>query len=229
MLTIQARLALTLLFVSATVFGQVTIDSIEINQAIGVQKDGHLKFVAGKDTVVRAFLAAPATVDESKSRATIRRDGHLVATISPIATREPVSVVDFLCPSRAACGNWAAGSYEFDVNVNGATKSTRGTKYEFVERAVMRILAVPVTANFGGTVVPLTDTRWKTFSEYIRATYPVAADKVIWATREPFDASDRRFDLETEDGQEQLWDELAKLVPESCAGNPDEEGCYTQV
>jgi hypothetical protein len=218
-----------LLFVSAPAFAQVKIDSIEINQAIGVQKDGHLKFVAGKDTVVRAFLDAPATIDESKSHATIKRDGHVVATIPPIATREPVSVVDFLCPTRAACGNWAAGSYEFDVNVNGATKSTHGTKYAFVERATLRILAVPVTANYGGTVVPLTDSRWKTFSDYIRQTYPVAADKVIWATREPFDAGDRRFDLETEDGQEQLWDELAKLVPESCAGNPDEEGCYTQV
>ncbi|HEX3107693.1 MAG TPA: hypothetical protein VHU41_01280, partial [Thermoanaerobaculia bacterium] len=229
MLTVRSRVVFVLLLASTSVFAQVKIDSIEINQAIGVQKDGHLKFVAGKDAVVRAFLAAPATIDESKSRATIRRDGHVVATISPIATREPVSVVDFLCPSRAECGNWAAGSYEFDVNVNGATKSTRGTKYDFVERAEMRILAVPVTANFGGTVVPLTDSRWKTFSDYIRATYPVAADKVIWATREPFDASDRRFDLETEEGQEQLWDELAKLVPESCAGNPDEAGCYTQV
>jgi hypothetical protein len=229
MLTIRSRILFALLFVSAPLFAQVAIDSIEINQAIGVQKDGHLKFVAGKDAVVRAFLAAPATVDESHTRATIKRGGHVVATIPPIATHEPVSVVDFLCPTRAECGNWAAGSYEFDVTVNGAKKSTRGTKYEFVERGMMRILAVPVTANYGGTVVPLTDDQWKTFSDYIRATYPVAADKVIWATREPFDASDRRFDLETEDGQEQLWNELAKLVPESCAGNPDEEGCYTQV
>ena len=222
-------MVLAILFVSASLFGNVTIESIEVNQAIGVQKDGHLKFVAGKDAVVRAFLAAPATIDESKTHATIKRGGHVVATIPPIATHDPVTVVDFLCPTRATCGNWAAGSYEFDVTVNGATKSTHGTKYEFVERGVMRILAVPVTANYGGTAVPLTDSKWKTFGDYIRATYPVAADNVIWVTREPFDASDRRFDLETEEGQEQLWNELAKLVPESCAGNPNEEGCYTQV
>jgi hypothetical protein len=229
MLTIRSRVVFVLLLVSAPVFGSVTIDSIEINQAIGVQKDGHLKFVAGKDAVVRAFLAAPATIDGSSTKATIRRGGHVVATIPPIATHEPVTVVDFLCPTRATCGDWAAGSYEFDVTVNGATKSTHGTNYEFVERGMMRILAVPVTANYGGTVVPLTDSRWKSFSDYIRATYPVAADNVIWVIREPFDAGDRRFDLETEDGQEQLWNELAKLVPESCAGNPNAEGCYTQV
>ncbi|HEX3581175.1 MAG TPA: hypothetical protein VH087_05405 [Thermoanaerobaculia bacterium] len=229
MLSIRSRVVFVLLLLSAPAFGQVTIDSIEINQAIGVQKDGHLKFVAGKDAVVRAFLAAPATIERSKTRAIIKRDGHVVATISPIARRKAVNVVDFLCPTRATCGNWAAGSYEFDVTVNGATKSTRGTKYDFVERSVMRILAVPVTANYGGTVVPLTDSRWKTFGDYIRATYPVAADNVIWVTREPFDASDARFDIETEAGQEQLWKELAKLVPESCAGNPNEAGCYTQV
>lgn len=229
MLSIRQHVVFLLLFVSVPVFGQVTIDSIEINQAIGVQKDGHLKFVAGKDAVVRAFLAAPAVIDEGRTHATIKRGGQVIATIPPIAVREAVGVVDFLCPTRATCGNWAAGSYQFDVTVNGATKSTRGTKYEFVERAVLRILAVPVTANYGGTVVPLTDSKWKTFSDYIRATYPVAADKVIWATREPFDASDRSFDLETEEGQEHLWDELAKLVPESCAGNPEEAGCYTQV
>src|ERR1051326_2466799 len=227
--TFRRHFVFLLLFVSANAFASVTIDTIEINQAIGVQKDGHLKFVAGKDTVIRAFLSEAVTIDEAKTNATITRDGKVVATIGPITHDEATNVVDFLCPTRATCGNWAAGSYQFDVKVNGAKKSTRGTKYKFVERDVMRILAVPVTANYGGTVVPVSDSRWKTFGDYIRATYPVAADKVIWVTREAFDASDKRFDIETEDGQEQLWKALAELVPESCAGNPNEEGCYTEV
>lgn len=229
MRTFRRHFVFALLFVSATAFASVTVDTIEINQAIGVQKDGHLKFVAGKDAVIRAFLSEPVTIDEAKTSATIKRDGKVVATIGPIVTDEATNVVDFLCPTRATCGNWAAGNYQFDVKVNDAKKSTRGTKYKFVERDLMRILAVPVTANYGGTIVPVSDSRWKTFGDYIRATYPVAADKVIWVTREAFDASDKRFDLETEDGQEQLWKALAQLVPESCAGNPNEEGCYTQV
>jgi len=229
MLAGRSHVVLALLLLTPSLSAKVVIDSIEINQAIGVQKNGHLKFVAGKDAVIRAFLAEPVTIDESKTSATIKRDGKLVATIPPISQHEAVSVVDFLCPTRAQCGNWAAGNYQFDVKVNGATKSTRGTKYKFVERGIMRILAVPVTANYGGTIVPVSDSRWKTFGDYIRATYPIAADKVIWVTREPFDASDSRFDIETEDGQEQLWTALSQLVPESCAGNPNEEGCYTQV
>ncbi|HSY49751.1 MAG TPA: hypothetical protein VLC46_13125 [Thermoanaerobaculia bacterium] len=227
--SVRLRLVCALLLASPSLLANVVIDTIEINQAIGIQKNGNLKFVAGKDAVVRAFLAEAVTIDESKTSVTIRRDGHLVATISPIAQQAPTRVVDFLCPTRDTCGNWAAGNYEFEVRVNGATRSTRGTTYAFVERATMRILAVPVTANYGGTIVPVSDSRWKTFADYIRSTYPLAADKVIWVTREPFDASDPRFDIETEDGQEQLWSALSKLVPESCAGNPDEEGCYTQV
>ncbi|MEA2239870.1 MAG: hypothetical protein QOC81_4594 [Thermoanaerobaculia bacterium] len=230
MLTFRPRLVfIAFLLVSPSLCAEVVIDTIEINQAIGVQKDGHRKFVAGKDAVVRAFLAEAVTIDESKTSATIRRDGHLVAIIPPITQQGPARIVDFLCPTRAACGNWAAGRYEFEVKINGATRTTRGTAYDFVERDVMRILAVPVTANYGGTIVPVSDDRWKNFAGYVRSTYPIAADKLIWVTREPFDASDRRFDLETEDGQEALWSALAKLVPEHCAGSPHEDGCYTQV
>jgi hypothetical protein len=38
-----------------------TVQSVGINQGIGVQKNGKLKFVAGKDIVVRAFMSAPVT------------------------------------------------------------------------------------------------------------------------------------------------------------------------
>ncbi|HXG57994.1 MAG TPA: hypothetical protein VNL91_03135, partial [Thermoanaerobaculia bacterium] len=214
---------------AAPLFAQAPIDRIEINQAIGVQKGGARKFVAGKDTVVRAFLAAPVTVDPNQTSATVIRDGQTVTTLAPNDYEAPTQIVDFLCPSREACGNWAAGSYTFEVKVNGVTASTAGTESLFVERASIRILAVPVKANYGGTIVPVTDDRWKTFGDYVRGTYPVAADKLIWQTREEFDASDSSFDLETDDGRRNLWEALAKLIPASCAGTPNEDGCFNQV
>src|SRR6185295_2974947 len=113
MLTVRVRFAFLLLFVSSPLLASVTIDKIEVNQAIGVQKDGHLNFVAGKDAVIRAFLSEAVTID-SKTSATIRRDGKVVATIGPITHDEAANVVDFLCPTRATCGSWAAGSYQFD-------------------------------------------------------------------------------------------------------------------
>src|SRR6266511_1726103 len=127
-------LATLVVLCAVNVFAQAQIDTIEINQAIGIQKNNARKFVAGKDTVVRAFLAAPVEVDKDKTSATIVRDGQTVATLAPNSYDGPTAIVDFLCPSRGACGNWAAGKYTFDVSVNGVTKSTAGTTYEFVTR-----------------------------------------------------------------------------------------------
>lgn len=214
---------------SSSLFAQATIQRIEINQAIGVQKDGALKFVAGKDTVVRAFLSEAVTVDAAQSGAAISRNGEAVATLAPNDYSEPTAVVDFNCPSREACGNWAAGSYGFEVAVNGVTASTEGTSYEFVERATIRILAVPVIANYAGTVVPVTDSRWKKLGDYVRSTYPVGADNLIWTTRDELDASDASYDVETDNGRLALWEALAKLVPPECEATPNAEGCYDQV
>lgn len=71
------------------------IQSVEINQALGVQKNGNLKFVAGKDTVVRAFMTSPVAVDAAQTSATITRDGTVVATLTPNSYGGATSVVDF--------------------------------------------------------------------------------------------------------------------------------------
>ncbi|MDP9360586.1 MAG: hypothetical protein M3P29_03950, partial [Acidobacteriota bacterium] len=126
------------------------INSIEINQAIGVQKNNARKFVAGKSTVVRALMASAGTVDKSMTNAKVSRGGTLIATLAPNDYSAPTAFVDFQCTNLDACGRWAAGSYTFDVTVNGVSKSTAGTTYDFVERKAVRILAVPVKANYGG-------------------------------------------------------------------------------
>lgn len=205
------------------------ISRIEINQAIGIQKNNALKFVAGKNTVVRAFLASAEAIDPGRTSAKVIRDGQTVATLAPAGDGSSAAVVDFLCPNREACGDWAAGSYVFEVAVNGATSSTAGTTYDFVERAALRMLAVPVKANYGGVVVSVTDERWKKFADYVRKTYPLAPDKFVWEIRDDFDASDKSFDLETDDGRRNLWEALAKLIPPQCADNPSTDGCFHQV
>ena len=212
---------------ASQLLAQAQIGSIEINQGIGVQKNGARKFVAGKNAVVRAFLDAPVTVDKTTTSAAIVRDGAPVATLSPNAYDAPTATVDFLCPSRDVCGEWAAGSYAFSVTVNGVTKTTAGTEYKFVERAGIRILVVPVKANYGGQIVPVTDSRWKTFGDYVRSTYPVAPPNLHWIVRDEFDGS--AFDLETDEGRFGLWDALTKLMPARCGSDPNGEGCFTQI
>ena len=213
----------------AVATAQTSIDRIEINQAIGVQKNNALKFVAGKDTVVRAFVSSPVTVDPGQTRAVIIRDGKPVATLQPDSYDAPTSVIDFQCPSRPDCGNWMAGNYTFAVTVNGASTDTTGTTYSFVERGTLRILALPIKANYGGRVVPVTDSSWKKLWRFTQRTYPVAADKFQWIEHEGLDLSDSKYDLETEQGRYNVWETLAKLMPLNCVENPSGAGCYNQI
>lgn len=203
------------------------IQSIEINQAIGVQKNGNLKFVAGKDTVIRAFMAAPVAIDAAQTQATVVRNGTVVATLEPNATDGQTQVVDFLCPSRETCGYWAAGSYVFDVQVNGQTSSTAGTTYQFVERGKLRVLALPVKANYNGTVLSVADDSWKTLWEFTRSVYPVAFDGLEWTTRDELDASEHN--IETDEGKKALWEALANLNPPHCAANSRADGCFDKI
>src|SRR5438552_2515372 len=85
-------------FSSAVVAQQV--ESIEINQAIGVQKNNARKFVAGKDTVIRAYLTSTAIITPEQTQAVVRRNGDVVATIAANTYDSATPVVDFLCPSR---------------------------------------------------------------------------------------------------------------------------------
>jgi hypothetical protein len=213
-----------LLLSASSLFAQF---NIEINQGIGIQKNNAAKFVAGKDTVIRAFLPARVAIDAAQTNATIIRDGQTVATIPPAATADATSVVDFLCPDRNTCGGWAAGTYRFDVVVNGAAKSVAEVK--FVERGPMRILAVPVRANYGGAVVPVTDDRWKAFSAYLKKVFPVDADRLTWSNREELDLSAGEFDLETDQGRFNVWNKLASLIPAKCATSPSDADCFQQV
>jgi hypothetical protein len=209
------------------------IQTIEINQALGVQKDNHMNFVVGKNTVVRAFLSEAVEVDSATTSAKIYRDSLLFATLSPKSIDKPESIVDFLCPSMEECGNWASGTYQFDVMVNGVSKTEPADgathSYVFQERRMVKVLAIPVKANYNGTITQVSDDRWKTMHTYTTKVYPIAEDHFIWETREEFDASDDRYNLETDAGQRQLWEDLTGLLPSHCSADPNGVGCYDLI
>jgi len=209
------------------------IERVEINQVLGMQKNQHLNFVAGKGTVVRAFLSEEVLVDSAASSAEVYRDDAQVTVLSPKSSDKPVRVVDFLCPSNEACGNWAAGSYRFSVTVNGISKTEPSEEasheIRFLERKKIRILALPVRANYDGVVTQVPDDKWKTMWRFTAAVYPISPDNILWSIREEFDASEDYYDLETEEGQQQLWEALTNLMPTSCSADPDGEGCYDLI
>lgn len=209
------------------------ITRVEINQVIGLQKDNNLNYVAGKDTAILAFLSEDVSVDASNSFAKVYRDGSLVATLSPRSYDKPVKTVEFLCPSRGECGDWAAGTYRFEVSVNGMQKNEpvegSSNTYVFKERRQLRILAMPVKANYNGVVTQVSDDKWKTMYKFTSSVYPVAADRIKWEIRPEFDASADKYNLETDSGQRQLWEDLTNLMPANCANDPNGEGCYDLI
>ncbi|MBF0468257.1 MAG: hypothetical protein HQK61_05150, partial [Desulfamplus sp.] len=205
------------------------IQQIEINQALGVQKNNNLNFVAEKSTVIRALLNEKVKIDKSSTSAIIKRDGQMVATLEPRKYSDDTDSVDFLCPSLASCGNWAAGNYLFEVSVNDIKKTTEGSTYQFQERSGVRVLAMAVKANYNGTVTQVSDDKWKTMWQYTQKVYPIADNKFDWKVREEFDASDPKYNLETDEGQRNLWEALTNLMPNECASDPKKDGCYELV
>lgn len=197
---------------------------IEINQGLGLQSGGQFKYVAGKDTVIRALVSQAITVEPGRTQAVIQRDGAVVATLAPRSYDSPTSVVEFLCPDRATCGDWAAGAYVFALRVNGLDKSTQGAQYQFLPRRSLRVLAVPVKANYGGTIKSVVGDAWKN-TQFMRQVYPIAADGLNWELGQEVDAS--AYDIQTDAGQKALWEALTALQPTGCS--PSGTPCYDSL
>ncbi len=94
-----------LLFTLGTAWSQsLQITEIEVNQALGKQLNNSHNFVAGKDTIVRAFLSAPTVVDAAQTSLTIQRDGSAVVTLTPVTDTNAVSVIEFPVPAARLAG-----------------------------------------------------------------------------------------------------------------------------
>jgi len=212
------------------------LTGIEVNQALGLQKDNHKYFVAGKNTVVRVSFSPSAMIDRETTYVNVWRDGQPVFRIYPKNTGGYVmSSVDFLCKNIAACGNWAAGTYTFQPFVNGATAVS--DPYVFSTGTKIRVLAVAVKANYGsGGIKSVSDTKWKTMGDFMQKVYPLAEDNLAWKIRETvLDASAAPYNLATVDangetpGCKKLSDALDNLIPSRCKTSPRSEGCYDFV
>lgn len=209
-----------------------SVNGIQVNQVLGVQKDNNQYFVAGKGAVIRAFLSEAVHIDESNTWVNVWRDGNFVFRIYPKNTTDAVSTVDFLCANMESCGNWAAGSYTFQARINGIDSSVT-TPYVFSSGSGIRILAVAVKANYGrGIIKEISDERWKKMGDFMKTVYPVADKNFSWTVRPTvFDASADKYDLWKSEGggAYNLSIALDSLIPVKCKTNPKLEGCYDFV
>lgn len=211
---------------------QPQITGIEVNQALGVQKDNHKYFVAGKNTVVRVFLSSSATIDSTNTYVNVLPSGRQAFKIYAKKTEGDMATVDFLCRNMTSCGNWAAGSYTFQPYINGTAGSVSDS-YVFSTGTKIRLLAVAIKANYGsGNIKSISDAKWKTMGDFMQKVYPLAEGNLVWKVRETvLDASAASFNLAKSDwtGCNKLSDTLENLIPARCKTSPQSAGCYDFV
>ncbi len=195
-------LALALVF-SATLarstFAQsATIKQVMVAQVLGNQMD---RFVAGKDAAVLVQLSQPMAVDAATQKVIIKMAGQTVATLEPTPANAPTDILIFLCPNRAACGDWKAGDYTFDANV-GDAKATATAKFQ--ERRALSVFAFPIKTNYGPSDVRSTTGAWKNLLDFSKQIYPLAPGQLDIQIGPEVDASDNEFDTRTDEGQRKL-------------------------
>jgi hypothetical protein len=219
-------------FTAASVSAQSQI-WMEVNQALGVQKDDHQFFVAGKNTVVRIFWKETVMIDPANTWVNVSRDGQQVFKLIPKKTTGYVSTVDFMCRNMASCGNWAAGAYTFQAEINGVKFNPFPLPYTFSTGQPLRILAVAVKANYGsGGIKSISDEKWKTMGEFTQNVYPLAEKNLRWIICPTIlDASGASYNLAKSDwtGRQNLSNALTNLIPAKCKTSPQSNGCYDVV
>ncbi|MEN6459824.1 MAG: PKD domain-containing protein, partial [Syntrophomonas sp.] len=82
----------------------------------------------------------------------------------------------------------------------------------FKPRREFRILAVPVRANYGGTIKE--PGNFADADLFLRKVFPLANENVKFEIGPMQDLSDRRYDLNTEDGRKWAWLKIRDLQPD---------------
>jgi hypothetical protein len=167
-------------------------------------------FVAGKETAIFVSFNAPVTEvfrTPANVHLSVFRDNALVTHLLPVEQAGSHSFY-FQPRSMADVGNWPPGVYRFDVVVNDELWATRTTSFHQSGR--LRILAVPIKANYGGRIMSCTG-EWRGGGVMIAPTFPVARADVEFILGNELDLSARRFDLHTDDGMYNVWAAVAAL------------------
>jgi len=188
------------------------IKMIEINQGMSYGFDtdtGELyimeNFVAGKETAI--FVALEKPVDKSSEiTLTVLKNGDVVGVMTPSKMVDANTIL-FQPKDMGEMENWGEGAYAFVFEMDGS-KAVRVSN--FFATMALKVLAVPVLANYSGKVHSCVGD-WKAGSTMLTATYPVAQANVDYVLAPELDLSAARYDLDTDEGQYNVWEALKNL------------------
>lgn len=166
----------------------VSITDIEINQALGVQKNYEQNFVAGKDTVIRVLMNRPVVVHSSTQSLEVKRGNTVVVTLMPYKNPSSVKSIDFYLSSDFTdcvdCGDTEI--YTFTANIDGHVFSKT---VDFHKTNKIRVVVRPVTLVFDDHEQSLSTDEWKYAYQFLQKTYPIARENVEWIIGNPIRSS----------------------------------------
>ncbi len=174
------------------------IKNVIVAQVLGNQMG---KYVAGKDAALVIVLDQPTVVDPASQQVVVKLGADTVTTLQPAGLANLPNVLFFLCPTRAACGDWKAGDYTFEAKVGNATATATA---KFQERSGLAVIMLPVKANYGPGDVRSTTGTWKTLLYFTRQVYPIAPDKWKVKMGHEIDASGDQYNTLTPEGRQAL-------------------------
>lgn len=198
------------------VYDNAAIKMIEINQCLSYGFDtetGELyimeNFVAGKETAIFVAFEEPFDL-RSEAVLTIERDGDVIAQLSPAAIPDEYTLL-FQPIDTSEVDNWQAGAYSFRFDMDGGHAVRTANFYDSIP---LRILAVPVLANYAGNVVAC-EGNWFEGITMMIAEYPVARANIEYILGPELDLSDSRYDITNEEyGMRNVWEALCRLQRE---------------
>lgn len=185
---------------------------IQVNQALGRYKyldELHYvpasDFAAGKDTAIQVFYDQAVPVEKLSGAISleVEKDGSGVCTLSDFTKDLDNNALIFRPKSRSECGDWQEGKYKFTAKLKDAEETL--DNIQFQERRRLKVLGVPVKANYGGTI-KTPGNQWKNGHKFMRQVYPVGYRNVIWEVGPLLDGS--ADDINIEANQKKIWTQL---------------------
>lgn len=190
------------------------IEVVEINQALSYGVDsatGELypmeDFVARRSTAVFVHLSeALGHAPDERQSLELYRGTELLGSYAP----NELSTEDCLCYSISGedAAALEAGIYEFRALVDNASLSRRVL---LTETRDLRVLLVPVLANFGGSSSYPAE-GWQNCLWHLQACWPLADDGLAAVTAPGMDLSGENYDLSHGRGMWNVWEALRERV-----------------
>ena len=192
------------------------IVALEINQFLSYgfdDKNGSYylmnSFVAEKDTAFFVPLTQEVELDYSGETQylSVALNGEEILRLAPSMDSEP-SLIKFQPKTMSEAGNWQAGDYTFTAQI-GDSSVTRTTSFYAAKK--IKVLAVPVLANYGGEIVDV-DGTWQSSISFTKATYPLGNNDLEYVFAPALDLSGEEYDLRGDDEcMYNVWAALSNL------------------